>query len=424
MKPVNDRLLRMPRSGIRGVMDVVESMSGPVTRLEVGQPHFPTPEHIIKAAFEAAEAGFTKYTPNHGLAEVRERIAAKISRDYPALQPTADDIVLTVGGVYAIALAMLAFVKPGHKVMIPDPGWPNYTLQAITANTTPLYYPLHQENQFKPDVAELGHLVTPDTDLIVVNSPSNPTGTVLGESDLEALVRFAHDHDLWVVSDEVYDKVIYEGEHVPLASLDEDARVITVNSFSKTYSMTGWRLGYLLTSPKTGQELSKLSEALISCPSSISQKAAEAAVTGPQDSVAKMVRYYKQNRDLAVRLLESSGATFVPPHGAFYVLIDIANTGLDSSDFSMALLQSERVSVAPGQTFGPSGNRFVRASFCTDRSEVKRGIEGIVRFLSDHQSSLVGDPTGQGREAGRELPRQTPEEAKQTGRTSQKGHKT
>lgn len=386
MKPMNERLVHMPRSGIREIMDVVEAMSADVTRLEVGQPHFPTPDHITRAAFDAAQNGFTRYTPNHGLAEVRASIATKISHDYPALEPTADNLVLTVGGVYALALVVIAFVRPGHRIMIPDPGWPNYTLQAITANATPLYYPLHQENRFRPDIAELERLVTSDTDLLVVNSPSNPTGTVLNVDDLEALLRFAHDHDLRVVSDEVYDKVVYEGEHVPLASLDTEGRVITVNSFSKTYSMTGWRLGYLLADQRTCQELTKLSEALISCPSSVSQKAAEAAITGPQDSVADMVDYYRGNRDLAVRTLADGGARFVTPHGSFYVFIDIDGTGLDSSRFARALLEAERVAVAPGRTFGPSGSSFIRASFCTSRHEVERGVAGIVCFLTSLRS--------------------------------------
>ncbi len=383
MPKVTDRIVQMQRSGIRAILNLANQIPREVTHLEIGQPHFPTPAFIVEAAMRAAAGGQIRYTKNEGIPEIRAKIADKLTRDFPALNLTEENVLMTTGGVYGLAIAIMAFVNPGEKVLIPDPGWPNYTMQAITAHGVPVYYPLRLEHGFKPIIADLERVVTSDTKVMIINNPSNPMGTVLTEAESKQLLDFALTHDLTLVVDEVYDRITFDGPCPPMASLRHAASLITVNSFSKTYSMTGWRVGYVLAEDAVCRQLVKLSESFISCPSYLSQKAAEAAITGPQDFTDMMVAYYRKNRDVVVEMLRKTGLQFAVPQGAFYVLVDISPAKLDSDTFAKRLLMTEGVAVAPGQTFGPASDGFVRLSFCTGLETLEKGMHAFVKFVED-----------------------------------------
>jgi len=385
MKEVVERVKNMERSGIRAILNIANSMDVDILHLEIGQPHYPTPQHIVNAAVEATKEGYIRYTMNEGRIETRKIVADKINNDYSGFDVNENNILLSIGAVYGLAVAILSLVEPHHKVLLPDPSWPNYKLQTIMANADPLYYPLQEKNNFRPDVKDLEKIVTKDTDMLVINNPGNPTGAVFTKKDIEELIEFAKKHDLYILSDEVYEKVIYEGKHIPIASFDKDGRVITVSSLSKTYSMTGWRIGYVVADEKLCQQFVKLSETFISCPPYISQKALEAAFLGPQDFTHEMVSYYRRNIDVGVKILSDAGISFVKPNGALYFFINISKTGMDSNAFALELLNEKHVSVGPGNTFGPSSNKFVRLSFSTEFELFKKGIERFAEFLVEKE---------------------------------------
>jgi aspartate aminotransferase/aminotransferase len=379
MKPLAQRVREIPRSGIRAVMELADRV-GEVIRLEVGEPHFQPPAHVVAAATEAMRAGFNKYTPNAGLSDVREAIAEKLRRDN-GIPATPETVVVTPGGVFACACSFLTLLEPGDEVLLPEPNWPNYSFQVALAGGKTVYYPLHEENGFLPDFAEIQSLVTPHTKAILVNSPSNPTGAVFPRQTVEKLLAFARRNDLYVVSDEVYEKVIFEGEHVSPATYDEDRRVISCFSFSKAYALTGWRIGFATAGADICQSFAKLQEATVSCVSAPAQKGAVAALRGPQDFVAGMVEAYRRNRDAACRLFREAGFKVVEPHGAFYLMLDVSRTDLDSYSFVKRLIEAERVAVAPGLTFGPHCDHYVRVSICKDLEYVAEGVRRIVSFL-------------------------------------------
>lgn len=379
MKPFSPQVLNIPRSGIRAVMEIADRL-GDVLHMEIGEPHFQPPAHVIDAAAEASRAGFNKYTPNAGIFAVREVLAEKLRREN-GIQASADTVVITPGGVFACALSFLTLVEPGDEVLLPEPNWPNYSFQVALAGGKAVYYTLHEEKGFLPDFEEMQALVTPRTKAILVNSPSNPTGCVFPLKMVMDLLTFARKNDLYVISDEVYEKIIFEGEHISPAVYDKDGRVISCFSFSKAYAMTGWRIGFVAASSDLCENFAKLQEATVSCVSSLSQKGAVAAVTGPQDFVVEVVETYRKNRDVACRMFREAGIKIVEPHGAFYIMVDISHMGLDSYTFVKRLIEDKRVAVAPGLTFGPHCDNYIRISFCKEYDHVVEGIRRIVSFL-------------------------------------------
>jgi aspartate/methionine/tyrosine aminotransferase len=242
MRPTSSVVAGMRRSGIREVMELAQAIPDAI-HLEVGEPGFPTPVHIVEAAHLAAQAGFTKYTASAGMLSLRKLLVGKL-KDLNGLEVAPESIVVTPGAVTAIATAIMAVVEPGDEVLLPDPGWPNYQMMVPAAGAVAVLYPLSAENGFTPDLAALDRLVTPRTKAMVINSPGNPTGAVFSRDVVLQLLAFARRHDLYLISDEVYEQMLFEGEHVSPARFDSDGRVVTVSGFSKTYAMTGWRLGY------------------------------------------------------------------------------------------------------------------------------------------------------------------------------------
>jgi aspartate aminotransferase len=380
IRPVSVNVREAAHSGIREIGNLAVKLPGTI-RLEVGQPDFPTPPHIVAAAKEAMDAGWTGYTATAGLLSLRERIAAKLQRVNGIAADPETEITIGPGGVGAIAALIGALVEPGDEVLLPDPGWPNYRLMTTWSDSRAVYYPCPPENAFAPDLEQLAALVTPRTKVIVVNSPNNPTGAVYEQATQRALLDLADRHGLWVISDECYDELVFDGEFRSLATLGSD-RVLSAFTFSKSYSMTGWRVGYATGAAEVIDGAVKVLESNSSCVSTISQKAAEAALDGPQDCVREMRDAYRRRRDLACAQLEEHGLLLARPSGAFYVMADVSAAGTDSRSFAIKFLQERGVSVAPGTAFGAVGAHAVRISLASSEADLQEGIGRLAEFLS------------------------------------------
>ncbi len=381
MRSESGRARALQRSEIRVLFDAALRHPGAI-RLEVGEPSFTTPDHVIDAAMEAAKAGFTKYGPNGGLASLRELLAAKVAKvDGYEVHP--DQVVVTPGGMSALSSAYLALLDPGDEVLLPTPGFPKMDQMVELFGGHPIFYPLFASEGFLPDLDKLEAAITPRTKVLFVNTPANPTGAVFPPALMERLVELCRKHDLWLLSDEVYDELILdEGlEHTAAARFDEDGRVLTVYSFSKVYAMTGWRVGYAVGPPELAATLRKLQEPLVSCPSTVSQKAAEAALTGPRRPFDEMLDAYRRRRQAALSASSAAGIRAVPSQGTLYMLLDISDWGGSSLDFALALLEKRGVSVAPGIVFGPAGEGWVRISLAADDDQITEGIGRIGDFL-------------------------------------------
>jgi len=359
----------------------------PAARLQIGEPSFRTPEHIRMAAYQSIEREPLTYGPAAGWSWLRELLAAKIERvNGYAVEP--EQIAIAAGGTGAILAALTATVGPGDEVLISDPHWPQYLMQLACCGATAVHYPLDPRNEWLPDVAKMERLVTPRTRLLVINSPGNPTGAVFPAHLMAELLDFARRHDLYLLSDECYDELVFEGEHVsPATMLSRDefnaGRVICVYTFSKTYAMTGWRIGYVVTGRQLMKTIVDVLNASYTNISTLVQRAAEAALTGPQACVAEMRQTYQRRRDLAVKLLKESGRYVYTPHGAFYVLVDVTSPGVtrrSGRQFALDLLRERNVAVAPGSGFGSVSQEFVRITLAASDEEIERGVREICAF--------------------------------------------
>lgn len=380
MKAISHDVHAIPASGIREMQVLALGMPDAL-HLEIGDPDFDTPQHICDAAQRAMRDGWTRYTATTGLLSLREALCRKLE-ERNGIHVTPNQVVVTAGSTSGLAVVIRALCDPGDEVLVPDPGWPNYMMMCTGARAVPVRYPLEPAAGFQPDVARLERLITPRTKVLLINSPSNPTGCVFTPAAMQALVDFAHRHDLYLIGDEVYEEIIFEGEHVSPFTLTEDPRVISVFSFSKTYAMTGWRLGYLVASAAIVANCNKVQEGYVACASAVSQKAAEAALLGPQGCVATMRDAYRRRRDIACALLSNHGATFYPPRGAFYLMIDVSAESRDDMAFCKALLRDERVALAPGSTFGDVARGWVRVSLAASEANIRTGITKVAERLA------------------------------------------
>lgn len=385
----SDRIARIPRSGIRGIMELALSLED-VVRLEIGDPDFTTPAHIVDAAARAAHAGFTHYSPGVGLASLRELLADKV-RSRNGFGCTPDEVAVTTGACGGLFSSFLALLDPGDEVLLPDPGWTTMTPMALAAGLTPVPYRLDRTNAFALDPAAVEAAIGPRTRAVVVNSPGNPTGAVATREALAALLELAGKHGLWLVSDECYEDIVFEGEHVSPASLGDRERVVSVFSFSKTYAMTGWRVGYVVAAPDVVRALVRAQEPVVSSASTISQKAAEAALSGPREAVETMREAYLRRRDLALGLLDERGIGYARPGGAFYVMVDVAAAGEPSEAFALRALRERRVAVVPGSAFGEGGEGMVRVSLAASEDAIASGLARLTAALgapSDAQPAV------------------------------------
>jgi len=381
LKPINAYIQNMRRSGIRRIMD---SATAPeILHLEVGQPNFATPEPVIRAACEAAvdkDGRYTRYTPNLGYASLRNAIAKKLKKEN-GIHTSEDQILITPGSNYAIMIAFSVLLNEGDEVLVPDPGYVNYTALPPQYGGVVKPYPLHESNGFVPRVEDITERITPKTKMIVHNSPSNPTGAVCSESFAKELVDIARFHGFYILSDEAYEHVLFEGTHISPAQYDKDGNVVSIFSFSKSYAMTGWRVGYVVCSEPIARSLEKQQELCVSCAPSISQKAAEAALEMNHQYIDAMVEHYRRRRDLAVDILKKHSLYSYTPHGAFYVLVDISTTEMDSDTFADRLLNERRVAVAPGATFGKIAGKYIRISMAAEDNMVIEGLERVCTYI-------------------------------------------
>jgi aspartate aminotransferase len=362
-------------SGIREISTLaLRQPHDHLIRLELGEPGFRTAPHIVEAAV-AASQGRTGYSASAGIAGLRAAAASRLHRAY-GLADDPERLVLGQGAVQLISCFLAATAGPGDEVLVPDPGWPNYVMQVTLAGARPVPYPMRPENGFLPDLDELESLIGPRVKVLIVNSPSNPAGSVLDPELARGIVELAARHGVLVLSDEVYDEIVYSGRHVSLARLDEST-VISVFSFSKTYAMTGWRIGYALFPQWIAGTIVKLQEAFISCLSTASQAAALAALGGPQDAVRENLAGYRGNRDAVLARLASAGLSAIEPRGAFYLMLPLS-PGADSRSAAIDLL-GHGVAVAPGSAFGTAASEFLRVSLASETGPL---LEGVDRFLA------------------------------------------
>ena len=374
---IAERATRIQPSGIRVIFELARKMEG-VVRLEVGDPDFKTPDHICEAAKKALDEGYTHYTSSFGVLDLRQALARKLKKDNGIDADPETEIVVTAGASCAVNIAILSTIDPGDEVLIPDPSWPHYEACVTLADGVAVHYPLLEKNQFRADIEDIRKRITRKTKMIVVNSPSNPTGSLMEEHDVEAIAETAKEHDLLVLSDEVYEKIVYDKlRHISIASMpDMKERTITVNSFSKTYAMTGWRLGYAVAEQEIAAEMAKLNLYSNSCPSSFAQRAGIAALSGSQDAVVKMAKEYERRRNEIMKgLNEIEAIICVKPRGAFYAFPDISPLGMSSQDAAMFILKEAKVSTVPGSGFGGYGEGYLRLAY-------SNSIENIVKALA------------------------------------------
>jgi aspartate aminotransferase len=385
----------MHRSGIRTLMELAMRDPGAI-RLEIGEPDVPTPAHVVAAAGRDAAAGHTGYTSSTGTPELRAALAEKVRR-VNGLEVTASDVVVTHGAMHGLAMAINALAGPGDQVLLPDPEFPNWRMAAVAAGVDVATYPAHAANGFVPTLADIAAAITPATRVIVVCSPNNPTGAMYPPELLAGVVELARERDLWVFSDECYEAITFDRPHASPAAFDTDGRVLTFFSFSKTYAMTGWRLGYVVSrDPGVIDLLGQVAEATVACPSSVSQRAALAALTGPQDDVAAAVDSYRERRDAAVALLDARGIPSVRPQGAFYLMVDVSAAMADSEAFALRLLADRHVSVSPGSAFGPGGEGMVRVSLAAERGALLEGLSRLADAVADWSGAASGAASGAG----------------------------
>ena len=379
MANVSNRAEEVPWSGIRKMFNLAAQVPEAVN-LSVGQPDFDTPEHIVKAAKRALDEGYTQYTPGLGIPPLREAIARKVWKENKIKADPAKEIMVTVGAMEGIILTLLALVDPGDEVIISDPCYANYEAQVRLVNGMPVSVVAREVNEFNMDPDEIEQAITKKTKLLIINSPANPTGAVLLQSDLEAIAEIAQRHDLFVLSDEAYERLIYNGiEHISIARLlGMKERTISVFTFSKTYAMTGWRMGYVVGPEKVIEQMHKMQEDVASCIPGFVQQAGIVALDGPQGCVDEMVAEYDRRRGFVVQALnEIDGVTCLEPKGAFYAFPNISSFGRTSEEVAVFLLSESKVTCVPGTAFGPRGEGHLRISYASSMGQLEEGMERI-----------------------------------------------
>jgi aspartate aminotransferase len=380
--PLAGRVEEFRESEIRRMFDLAEAQDGELIRLEIGEPDFNTPEHIVEAAYEAGLDGATHYTHNAGIPALRNALADEMGAEHDLHADPADEICVTVGGMEAIYYALLAVADPGDEFVVPTPAWPNYFTIADLLDLNTVEVPLPAERQFDLDPRRVADTVSDDTAAVVLTSPSNPTGRVYDEETLAAVIETAADHDAYVVADEVYKQLVYEGSRRSIAALTDRENVVSVGSFSKTYAMTGWRVGWMVAPAPIVDAARKFQQGTTTCAPSISQHAALAALTGPQEPIRKLKRAFHERQEFVVDRLETLPLSCPTPQGGFYAFINV--TELDGSSFDVArrLLEEYGVVTVPGSGFGDHGEGYLRVSFANDLDRLRLGfdrIEALVR---------------------------------------------
>ncbi len=386
--PLSKQIVEIEPSGIRKFFDIVNEMEDAIS-LGVGEPDFDTPWHIREEGIYSLEKGRTFYTSNAGLKELKIEISRYMDRKFHLDYDYNHEIIVTVGGSEAIDIAMRAMIDPGDEVLIPQPSFVCYPPCALLAGGKPVVIELKEENEFRLTAEEVLAAVTPKTKILVLPFPNNPTGSVMEKKDLEEIAKVVIDHDLFVISDEIYSELTYGSSHVSIASLPGmQERTITINGFSKSYAMTGWRLGYACGPKEIIEQMLKIHQFAIMCAPTTSQYAAVEALKNGDGDVEKMRQEYDGRRRYLLHRLREMGIECFEPYGAFYMFPNIKQFGMTSEEFAKQLLEKEKVAVVPGTAFGESGEGFLRISYAYSLEDLKAAlgrIENFVRTLKREQ---------------------------------------
>ena len=379
--PLADKVVEIKPSGIRKFFDVVSEMPDAIS-LGVGEPDFDTPWHIRDEGIYSLEKGRTFYTSNAGLMDLRKEICVYLDRKYGVSYDAVKETLITVGGSEAIDMALRAMVNPGDEVLIPQPSYVSYEPCAILANATPVIINLKAENEFRLTAQELRDAITDKTKILILPFPNNPTGAIMEKEDLEAIAEVILEHDLFVISDEIYSELTYKDKHVTIASLPGmQERTILINGFSKAFAMTGWRLGYACGPAVIIEQMTKIHQFAIMCAPTTSQYAAVEALRNGDDDVAMMRESYNQRRRYLLHAFKEMGIPCFEPFGAFYVFPCIKEFGMTSEEFATRFLEEEKVAAVPGTAFGDSGEGFLRISYAYSLENLKVAIGRLAHFV-------------------------------------------
>ncbi len=381
---VSERVQSIPPSGIRRFFDIAATMDD-VISLGIGEPDFITPEPILQAGIQSLQRGETHYTSNSGIFELRVALAAYLERLYGLSYDPNDNLLITVGVSEALYLATAAVINPGDEVIIPEPGFVSYAPEVVLAGGKAVMVPTRVEDDFQMTGAAVEAKVTPRTRAILFGYPNNPTGAVMTKARLEEIAAVARRHDLLVISDEIYDRLVYGIEHVNFASLpDMKERTIVLGGLSKSHAMTGWRLGWVMAPTDLLAAMRKIHQYAIMSAPTTAQFAAIHALNHGEEHVEQMRVEYNRRRMLMVNGLNELGLSTFEPRGAFYVFPNVTASGMDENAFAEKLLQEQRVAVIPGSAFGDSGAGFVRACYATAYEKLEQALERIHRFMQQH----------------------------------------
>lgn len=380
-KKLSDKIINIRPSGIRKFFDLVSEMRD-VISLGVGEPDFETPWHIREEGIYAFEKGKTFYTSNSGLKELRKEIVNYIQRTQNIAYNPTKEVIITVGGSEAIDIGLRALLNSGDEVIIPQPSYVSYEPCTILAGGIPVILNLSAENNFELTADMLAKCITDKTKVLILPYPNNPTGAILSEKNLKEIAELVIKHDLYVISDEIYSELTYNGKHCSIISIDGmKERTILINGFSKAYAMTGWRLGYALASQEIIQQMTKIHQFAIMCAPTVSQYAAIEALKNGEDDINMMKTAYNQRRKFLLHFFKEIGVECFEPFGAFYIFPSIKKFGMTSEEFATRLLQEEKVAVVAGTAFGDCGEGYVRISYAYSIENLKKATERIKRFI-------------------------------------------
>lgn len=381
--PLNKTIVTIQPSGIRKFFDIVGEMDDAIS-LGVGEPDFDTPWHIRDEGIYSLEKGRTHYTSNAGLKELKTEIDRFLTRRYGISYDPNKEIMVTVGGSEAIDIAMRAMLDPGDEVLIPQPSYVSYVPCAVLANGTPVIIELKEEDEFRLTPEELEAAITPKTKLLVLPFPNNPTGGVMEKSDLEKIAKIIIEHDLFVLSDEIYSELTYLENHVTIASLPGmKERTIVINGFSKSHAMTGWRLGYACGPEPIIKQMLKIHQYAIMCAPTTSQYAAVEALRNGDEDVAGMREEYDGRRRYLLHRFDEMGLTCFEPFGAFYAFPCIKEFGMTSEEFATELLKQQKLAVVPGTAFGACGEGYLRISYAYSLDNLKKAMDRMEAFITE-----------------------------------------
>lgn len=379
--PLSDIIVDIPPSGIRKFFDVVSEMKGAIS-LGVGEPDFDTPWHVREEGIYSLEKGRTFYTSNAGLKELKQEIGKYLKRRMHIDYDHNTEILVTVGGSEAIDIALRAMLNPGEEVLIPQPSYVSYVPCAVLAGGKPVIIELEEKDQFKLTKEKLLEKITPNTKVLILPFPNNPTGAIMEREDLEEIAKVIEEKDIFVISDELYAELTYKGEHVSIAAIPGmRERTVLINGFSKAYAMTGWRIGYAAAPEIILTQMLKIHQFAIMCAPTTSQYAAVEALKNGDEDIARMKKAYNERRKYLMRAFAELGMDCFEPYGAFYIFPCIKRFGMSSDEFANRLLQEEKIAIVPGTAFGDSGEGYLRVSYAYSLEDLQKAISRIRRFV-------------------------------------------